>query len=288
MTGNSLYADYMETAIYNALMASLKADASQIAKYSPLEGWRHEGEEQCGMHINCCNANGPRAFAMIPGFAYQVQDDCVRVNFYAPSEAELVLPGKKSVWLRQTTEYPRTDQIEIEVDPTKETTFTIALRIPAWSKIATVSVNGRPEAGVLQGAYLPVNRKWKKGDRITVKLDLRARLVERNQAQAIVRGPLVLARDSRFEDGSVDEASVVVSKDGYVELTPVEAPDFAWLAFTAPMVLGTDLESHRTPRQIHFCDFASAGNTWDKTQRYRGWLPKTLNVMHSPYKPYNQ
>lgn len=63
MTGNSLYADYMETAIYNALMASLKADASQIAKYSPLEGWRHEGEEQCGMHINCCNANGPRAFA---------------------------------------------------------------------------------------------------------------------------------------------------------------------------------------------------------------------------------
>ena len=71
------------------------------------------------MHINCCNANGPRAFAMIPQFAYQVQDDCVRVNFYAPSEAELVLPGKKPVRLKQTTDYPRTDQIEIEVDPAK-------------------------------------------------------------------------------------------------------------------------------------------------------------------------
>ena len=133
-----------------------------------------------------------------------------------------------------------------------------------------------------------MNRKWKKGDRITVKLDLRARLVERNQAQAIVRGPIVLARDSRFGDGFVDEASGVVSKDGYVELTPVKAPGFAWLAFTAPMVLGTDLESNRAPKQIHFCDFASAGNTWDKTQRYRVWLPKTLNVMHSPYRPYNQ
>lgn len=240
------------------------------------------------MHINCCNANGPRAFAMIPQFAYQVQDDCVRVNFYAPSEAELVLPGKKPVRLKQTTDYPRTDQIEIEVDPAKETTFTIALRIPAWSKIAVVSVNGQPQDGVLQGAYLPVNRKWKKGDRITVKLDLRARLVERNQAQAIVRGPIVLARDSRFGDGFVDEASVVVSKDGYVALTPVKAPGFAWLAFTVPMVLGTDLESNRAPKQIHFCDFASAGNTWDKTQRYRVWLPKTLNVMHSPYRPYNQ
>ena len=95
-----------------------------------------------------------------------------------------------------------------------------------------------------------MNRKWKKGDRITVKLDLRARLVERNQAQAIVRGPIVLARDSRFGDGFVDEASVVVSKDGYVELTPVKAPGFAWLAFTAPMVLGTDLESNRAPNRF--------------------------------------
>ena len=59
-----------------------------------------------------------------------------------------------------------------------------------------------------------------------------------NQAQAIVRGPLVLARDSRFNDGFIDETAVVVSKDGYVELTPVEAPEFAWMTFTAPLILG--------------------------------------------------
>ena len=288
LTGNSLYADYMETAIYNALMASLKADASQIAKYSPLEGWRHEGEEQCGMHINCCNANGPRAFAMIPQFAYQVQGEDIYVNFYAPSEVDITLSGKKSVQLKQITDYPATDQIQIEVNPTKESDFTIALRIPSWSKKTVVSVNGNEESAVLQGAYLPLQRKWKKGDKISIQLDLRARLVEKNQAQAIVRGPIVLARDSRFNDGFVDETSVIVSKDGYVELTSVQAPDFAWLAFTAPMVLGSDLESNRTPRVVHFCDFASAGNTWDKTQRYRVWLPKTLNVMHSPYRPYNE
>lgn len=74
---------------------------------------------------------------------------------------------------------------------------------------------------------------------------MRARLVELNEAQAIVRGPLVLARDSRFKDGDVDEASVIVSKDGYVELTPVQAPDFAWMAFTVPMVLGTDFGRKR-------------------------------------------
>ena len=288
LTGNSLYADYMEKTAYNALMASLKKDASQIAKYSPLEGCRHEGEEQCGMHINCCNANGPRAFAMIPQFAYQVVGETIHINFYAPSEADLVLPGRKNVLLRQMTDYPATDKIEIEVNPAKDADFTVALRIPAWSKQVDVSVNGKSEKEILPGSYLSLTRKWKKGDRISIKLDMRARLVEQNGAQAIVRGPIVLARDSRFNDGFVDETSVIVSKDGYVELTPVEPPAFAWLAFTAPMVLGTDLEGNSAARQIHLCDFASAGNTWDKMQRYRVWLPKTLNVLHAPYVPYDK
>lgn len=106
LTGNSLYADQIEKAMYNALLASLKADASQIAKYSPLEGWRHEGEEQCGMHINCCNANGPRAFAMIPRFAYQVNGRRIDVNLYAASSVEVELDKKTRVSMTQETDYP--------------------------------------------------------------------------------------------------------------------------------------------------------------------------------------
>lgn len=285
LTGNSLYADQMEKSIYNALLASLKADASQIAKYSPLEGWRSEGEEQCGMHINCCNANGPRAFAMIPAFAYQVRDTRINVNLYDESEATIRLP-RQEVGITQTTDYPRTGNVALAINPTKEAEFCIALRIPAWSEQVAVSVNGEKQEGVMRGTYYAINRKWKKGDKIELSLDMRARLTEQNQAQAITRGPLVLARDSRFNDGDVDEASVIASKDGIVDVTPAESPSFAWLTFTAPLVLGTDLEGHRTPRQIHFCDFASAGNQWDHAQRYRVWLPKTLNVMHAPYKGY--
>ena len=288
LTGNSLYADYMETAVYNALMASLKADASQIAKYSPLEGVRHEGEEQCGMHINCCNANGPRAFALIPAFMYQPDGKTIRVNFYAPSEATVELSDKQSVQLTQQTDYPKTDEIIIRVNPDKSQQFTLDLRIPAWSAATTVKVNGEPQTGVLPGSYLSLNRKWRKGDEITLQFDLRTRLLEKNNMQALVRGPIVLARDSRFGDGFVDETSIIGSQNGYVEVTPVEAPDFAWMAFTAPLVTGTDLEGNSAPQQILFCDFASAGNTWDKAERYRVWLPKTLNVQKSPYIPYNQ
>lgn len=289
LTGNSLYADYIELTAYNALMASLKDDASQIAKYSPLEGWRTEGEEQCGMHINCCNANGPRAFAMLPHYAYQVDGNRIRVNLYSASEAEINLVDRRAlgVKLTQKTDYPVSDRIEIEVDPERTASFEIALRIPSWSKIAEVEVNGVQQQGVMQGAYLPLEREWSKGDRITIRLDLRARLVEMDNHQAIVRGPVVFARDSRFGDGFVDETSVIQSKDGYVELTAVEAPSFAWMAFTAPAVLGTDLEGNGVANKIYLCDFSSAGNEWDKSQRYRVWLPKTLNVQNIPYVPYN-
>lgn len=294
VTHNSQLADKLEQTMYNALMASLRADGGQISKYSPLEGVRSAGEEQCEMHINCCNANGPRAFALIPQAMYHVQNqeagDVVYVNLYAPSEATLALSGKKApkVTLSQKTDYPVGGRIEIEVTPEKAATFMMSLRIPMWSALDRVkaTVNGEPLKVDAYG-WLPILREWKAGDKITLELDMRGRLVEQNNYQAIQRGPVTLARDSRFGDGFVDETSVVEHKDGYVELTPVGS-DFAWMAFTAPMKMGTDLEGSGEAKQIHLCDFGSAGNTWERNIRYRVWLPKTLNVMKSPYVPYNR
>ena len=294
VTHNPQLADKLEQTMYNALMASLRADGGQISKYSPLEGMRSPGESQCEMNINCCNANGPRAFALIPQAMYHLQSqeagDIVYVNLYAPSETTLALSGKKApkVTFTQKTDYPVGGRIEIEVTPEKVATFMLSLRIPKWSALDRVkaTVNGE-ELKVDAYGWLPITREWKAGDKITLELDMRGRLVEQNNYQAIVRGPVTLARDSRFGDGFVDETSVVEHKDGYVELTPVGS-DFAWMAFTAPMKMGTDLEGSGEAKQIHLCDFGSAGNTWERNIRYRVWLPKTLNVMRSPYVPYNR
>ncbi len=294
VTHNPQLADKLEQTMYNALMASLRADGGQISKYSPLEGMRSPGESQCEMNINCCNANGPRAFALIPQAMYHLQSqesgDIVYVNLYAPSETTLALSGKKApkVTFTQKTDYPVGGRIEIEVTPEKAATFMLSLRIPMWSALDRVkaTVNGEPLKVDAYG-WLPITREWKAGDKITLELDMRGRLVEQNNYQAIVRGPVTLARDSRFGDGFVDETSEVEHKDGYVELTPVGS-DFAWMAFTAPMKTGTDLEGSGEAKQIHLCDFGSAGNTWERNIRYRVWLPKTLNVMRSPYVPYNR
>lgn len=288
---NLLLADQIELTMYNALMASLHDDAHQISKYSPLEGWRTAGEEQCGMHINCCNANGPRAFALIPKAMYHTTDHMITANLYADSEATLYLDSKRKqpITIRQKTSYPKDGVIEFEISPKKPMHFSLALRIPAWVDLehCSVELNGTAEEVKIHGCHI-ITRTWQAGDKLTLKLDMRGRLLLHDNHQAIMRGPVVLARDSRFGDGFVDECADVVAKNGYVELTPVAENNFAWMSFTAPAVLGTDLEGNGKPTPIHLCDFGSAGDTWEKSVRYRVWLPKTLHVMHSPYVPYNR
>jgi hypothetical protein len=288
LTGNPVYADQIEKAIYTALMASMKFDGSEIAKYSPLEGMRHSGEEQCDMHINCCNANGPRAFTLIPSMSVQTSGNALFINLYSQMASSVQLNPKNKVAIRLATNYPVTELIEISIDPEKPETFEVNLRIPAWSKHSVVAVNGIAVDGVTAGTYLKISREWEKGDQVSLKTDLRGHLVFLNGYQAIQRGPVLLARDSRFNDGYVDETAIIRQKENFVELLPAkDKPANIWMSFTAPLVLGTDLEGEfREPKQIHFCDFGSAGNTWDRKTRYRVWIKQTLNVMNAEYKGY--
>ena len=288
LTENSRYADQIEKSTYNALLASVKDDGTQIAKYSPLGGIRHAGEEQCGMHINCCNANGPRAFMMLPLVAITGKGNEFFINIYGSSKSELPLSGKNKVLIEQASDYPVSGDITINVNPVKSEQFTLSLRIPEWSANTEVTVNGEKMSNVNPGSYLKISRVWNKYDKITMKLDLTGKLITLGNNQAIFRGPVVLARDTRFRDGFIYDAAVIREEKGIVNLVPSAVnPAGVWMSFTAPLVLGTDLEGEfRNPKEINFCDFASAGNTWGEDSRYKVWIPRTLNVMKSDYKSY--
>jgi hypothetical protein len=170
VTGNQKYTDEIEKTFYNALMASMKEDGSQIAKYSPLEGRRHEGEEQCGMHINCCNANGPRGFALIPQFAVMKSDDGIYLNYYGQSTITTKINSGVSVTISQKTDYPVSGKIRILVDPEKESEFTLNLRIPVWSNINSVKINNEEPVQAEKGNWKTIARKWKKGDVVELVL----------------------------------------------------------------------------------------------------------------------
>ncbi len=288
LTGKPMYANHIETTYYNALMASTKSDGSEIEMYSPLEGYRGDTSHQCGMEINCCSANGPRGFMMMPRYAVLTSPGEVYINLYTNFSATFALSPKNEVVLEQKTDYPEGGQIQFSINPEKPEDFTIALRIPDWSIQNSLLVNGKKIERVLPGGYTKITRTWTKGDIIELQLDLQGRLVKLNGYAALLRGPVVLARDSRFEDGFVDEAAIIQNINNTVNIQVSDfKPDGIWLSFTAPLKLGTGIASTTNPPvQIHFCDFGSAGNTWDQNTRYRVWLPEPLNVMQSEYKSY--
>lgn len=278
---SSLLVDEIERSAYNALLASLKSDGSEMAKYSPLVGHRYPGSGQCGMTIHCCDANGPRGFAMLPSAVMVGGADGVTVDLYVPTEATLKV-GKAPVGVSLATDYPLTGGVNITLSPKRATRFALKLRIPAWARFATVSVNGEPADSARTGSYYNLERTWQPGDRVTLNLDVAARLEQLNNCEAVVRGPIVLARDSRFADGFVDEAiDIPVAKDGTVDLQPAANTGFAWLSFTTKAWLGQSRDGVK-PSVVHFCDFASAGSTWDAAARYRVWLPHVLDVRTAP------
>lgn len=282
VTKNPVYVDQVEKTMYNALQASLKHDGKNIASYVPLEGFRRIGERQCGLDFNCCEANGPRGFALIPRLAMTADDGTVCVNLYNPMTGTVKTPAGQSVTLEVKTDYPATGSVGIEIGTKKAAPFALALRIPLWSRNNRILVNGEAYAGaILPGSYCRIERTWRAGDRITLELELEGRLVFLAQSQAIMRGPVVFARDSRFGDGFVDECLAIEhDADNRVVMTPItqNKPDFAWLAFRVNVLSSIYSGDKESFRPIALCDFGSAGNTWDETTRYKVWLPRTIET----------
>ena len=103
---------------------------------------------------------------------------------------------------------------------------------------------------------------------------------------AFTRGPVLLARDSRFNDGDMTEPFRKGIGDGAVmpSFSPVRAPgDDMWMAFSAVLPIGSHTENPEgsLPTAVSFCDYASAGNRWSPQNWYRTWLPLSYNTVEA-------
>jgi len=132
---------------------------------------------------------------------------------------------------------------------------------------------------VKAGSYFSIDRTWALGDIVEVLFDMPvvAHTLEHNVA--FTCGPVLLARDSRFNDGDLTEAFRPQSiKDGSVMSTfvAVRSPsDDIWMTFAATLPIGVHTQNPEgsLPESVTFCDYASAGNTWHRDNCYRTWFP---------------
>jgi DUF1680 family protein len=217
-TGESRYADLIETTLYNAVLPGISLDGRSYFYQNPLSaGPAHR--RQAWFDCACCPPNIARLLASLPGYSYSVSDEGVWTHLYAQGAAELALSNGSSIRLRQRTAYPWDGEIELDVEADAE--FTLYVRVPAWCMSgATIEINGTPFEGDVQpGSYGAIRRAWRPGDTVRLRLPMDVRLLEahphlsENRGRlAVFRGPLLYCVE-QAGNSALDPRDILISTD---------------------------------------------------------------------------
>ena len=86
---------------------------------------------------------------------------------------------------------------------------------------------------IIAGKYFKLTNEWSKGDIIKIRFDLTGRVITMKDGyqtyKAIVRGPIVLARDNRFGNYNIDSEELNDDKEE-VSLEPIKLKGI-WMGF---------------------------------------------------------
>lgn len=273
LTGAPTAMDEIEKYVYNGLLGAMKPSGDGFSYVNLLNGnkvvnygW---GWKFNGFYVTCCNLNGPMGLAYIPYVAVMEDGSGPVVNLYNAGSVNTRTPGGQPLHLTLDTEFPLSGKVVISISPEQKEKFTVKLRIPAWSKGTVLAVNGK-RMEVTAGTYAAITRKWSKGDTVELTFDMACRLVDAphgtdpagDNFRAVVRGPIVLARDENIDARYAEPVKVQTRPDGTVDIRPV-----------SPTLPATKME-YLVPTDrgdIRMVDYASV-NGWEG-KRICTWLP---------------
>ncbi|MFS2223653.1 glycoside hydrolase family 127 protein [Pantoea sp. B65] len=210
MDADSRYADVMERALYNTVLAGMALDGKHFFYVNPLEvhpqsiKFNHiydhvKPVRQRWFGCACCPPNIARLLASLGHYIYTQRPDGMDINLYVASEIVTAVDGKR--WqVTQRGNYPWQDQLTIDIDCDGPLPATLGLRLPDWCAQPQATLNGQPldPAALSQRGYLRLNRRWQAGDRIELQLPMPVTRVSAHPRVrhlagkvAIQRGPLV-------------------------------------------------------------------------------------------------
>jgi len=230
--GDAKYFDVLERTLYNGLISGVSLDGGGFFYPNPLESiGQHQRQPWFG--CACCPSNICRFIPSVPGYIYAVNNSDVYVNLFIANHSVLKVNGK-SVELKQSTNYPWTGNVNLEVSPKSKQNFTLKIRIPGWvtgsvvpgnlysytdkkTLAYTVKVNGKEVTSSIEKGYFSIQRAWKKGDNVEVHFDMEARTVKANAAVeadlgkiAVERGPIVYCAE--WPDNDFNIFSIIMNK----------------------------------------------------------------------------
>ncbi|MEU6784932.1 beta-L-arabinofuranosidase domain-containing protein [Nonomuraea angiospora] len=246
------YFDYYENALLNHLVGQQNpADArGHVTYFTPLNpgGRRGVGPAWGGGTWStdynsfwCCQGTGIETNTKLMDSIYFHNGTTLFVNLFAPSTLNW---SQRSITVTQTTSYPVDDTTSLQVTGNVSGSWTMRIRIPAWTQGATISVNGVQQTiATTPGTYADLTRSWTSGDTVTVRLPMRVVMKAANDnpgVQAVTYGPVVLS--GNYGNTSLSSAPALTSSS--ITRTSTSSLVFTATANGASVRLGPFYDAH--------------------------------------------
>ena len=262
--GDSKYIDVLERTLYNGLLSGVALSGDRFFYPNPLASM-NQHQRSAWFSCACCISNMTRFLPSVPGYVYARDRDNLYMNLYMSNASNIALQSGK-LNIIETTSYPWDGKIDIALNPEKAFDFALKLRIPGWAQgkpmagdlytfadpntsPITITVNGKAVKYVTEKGYAVLNRKWKKGDVVSLSLPMPTEKVIANDKVkddqdrfAFQRGPIVYCLEGPD------------NKDSLVQNITINKTTLPSAAFKPRMLNGIEvltMEGKGTKRQLN-------------------------------------
>ncbi|MFC3559938.1 beta-L-arabinofuranosidase domain-containing protein [Pedobacter jamesrossensis] len=188
--------DYYERGLYNHILASVAKDSPANTYHVSLRPGVVKQFGNADMTgFTCCNGTALESSTKLQNSIYFKSKDnsALYVNLYIPSTLKW---KERDITIVQKTNFPKEDYTSLTINGNGK--FDINVRVPGWAtKGFFVKINGKEQKIKAEpGSYLKINRKWKNGDIVELRMPFQFHLdpiMDQQNIASLFYGPILLA-----------------------------------------------------------------------------------------------
>ena len=208
---DSRYADVMEQALYNTVLAGMSLDGKRFFYVNPLEvdpaacetdkRLSHvKPERQKWFSCACCPPNIARLVSSLPAYMVTQAADAAYFHLYIGCECALTLNGKE-IRVRMDADLLRDGKVKLTVlSGTAE--GNLAFRIPGWTNNPCINAGSKEKT--VENGYCVLKGNWQPGDTVDIMFPMPVRALsasplvrETADMLCISRGPLIYCAEEK-------------------------------------------------------------------------------------------
>lgn len=207
ITGDASLADRLELIAFNPLPGAFTDDMwahqynqqpNQVECSVHTKPWTTDGPESnlygLAPHFGCCTANYHQGWPKFTASAFmKTQDEGIVAAVYAPVELRTTLRGRH-LSIIEETDYPFRELVQFRFALEQPLHFPFLVRVPYWCTSPVIQINGKTQQLTSSPGFVRLERTWKSGDTVEVRLPMTPRLLEGAQnSLSVYQGPLLFS-----------------------------------------------------------------------------------------------